>query len=127
MRQKSLTLAALTLIALPGLGAVAQAQDGAVGEPITAERIAECAEDRRAEGCATLLVRVLVCEQAPDLAGCDEINAAVEEAELTAEDIEAEVEPRAEGELADDETADDDAELDETEEEDDEEAIEEEG
>jgi hypothetical protein len=106
MRPPSLTAAALSVVALPFLAAALAAQDAAQGDAITPERISACIEDRSGEGCATLLVRLLVCEQAPGLPGCDEVNAAAEEAELAAEDLEPEVEPRAEGELTDDETAD---------------------
>jgi len=112
MHPTPLTIAALSVVALPWFVTASPAQDAAP-DAITPERIAACAEDRRAEGCATILVRVLVCEQAPGLPGCEEINAMVEEADLEAEDLEPEVEPQAEGELTDEAEDDENADVDE--------------
>lgn len=109
MRPPPLIATVLSVVALPFLAAAPAAQDAAHGDAITAERISACIEDRSGEGCATLLVRLLVCEQAPGLPGCDEVNAAAEAADVEAEDLEPEVEPQAEGELDDDPTSNDEA------------------
>jgi len=96
-----LSLAALPLLALP-----AAAQDA--GASISPQQISACMDDRQAAGCSTLLVRVMVCDQAPAIEGCEAINQAAEDAEnlpgedeeaSAADDIEPDVEVRAEGEL----------------------------
>lgn len=96
-RSKPMPLSVLSLAAAALLAPPALAQEAAA--VLTAERIAACTEDRRAEGCATVLTRVMVCAQAPAIAGCEAINAAAEEAANPVETAEPEVEPRAEGEL----------------------------
>jgi hypothetical protein len=71
----------------------------------TPESIRACNADRRAEGCATLLTRLMVCNQAPAIAGCTELLALRDEALAEPEpepEAEPDVTPRAEGELADD-------------------------
>lgn len=63
----------------------------------TPEAIRACTADRRAEGCATLLTRLMVCTQAPAIAGCAALLAMQDEA---MDDIAPDLIPRAEGELA---------------------------
>jgi hypothetical protein len=107
-------LGALALSALPWIAAPALAQEPAAGATLSQEEIAACLEDGQREGCATVLIRVLVCAQASEIAGCAAIN---EQAEAALAEIEADVEVGAEGERAepvdeDEPDADDAAEVD---------------
>ena len=96
-RSRLTPLAALTLAAGALMTSPALAQDA--GDDMSAERIAACTEDRGAEGCATVLVRVMVCAQAEAMQGCEAINAAAEAGAESVETAEPTVEVQAEGDL----------------------------
>jgi len=109
-------LFALSMAALPVAA-------GAQETPTTGAQILACETDRTAQGCATLLSRIFVCDGAPEMKGCEALlglrTAAVDVAEREAEmngtgedadddetgiisepeEDENEVEVRAEGEL----------------------------
>lgn len=115
MSCRRIPLFALSLAALP-MTAVAQEAD------ITGARIMACEAERTGESCATLLSQIFVCDNAPEMEGCEALlslrTAAVDMAEREAEmndtetgddvgivdepeDDANDVEVRAEGELAD--------------------------
>jgi len=59
-----------------------------------------CEQERAAEGCAEILVRAFVCEQAPEMNGCETVAELAEpQPDVTppVADAEIYVEPRAEG------------------------------
>lgn len=77
----------------------------------TPGEIRACEAVRAGPGCATLRTQLFVCGQAPDMQGCAALLemrdfALSEEVEIPEEQIEPDVTPRAEGELADDPSAD---------------------
>ncbi|KPQ06644.1 MAG: Type IV conjugative transfer system lipoprotein (TraV) [Rhodobacteraceae bacterium HLUCCA12] len=85
---------------------------------VTGAQILACEEDSSGEGCATILSRLFVCNQAESMPGCADFMALRDEAEAAAEDEadaepveepdgedaeEIDVEVRAEGEMSDSE------------------------
>jgi len=77
----------------------------------TPDGIRACEADRTGPGCATLRNQIFVCAQAPAIRGCEALLALREAAladpeDLPDDEIEPDVTPRAEGELAEDPSAD---------------------
>jgi hypothetical protein len=67
---------------------------------VTPEEIRACTADRRAEGCATLLNQLFVCERASAIAGCEALLALRDEA-LAEPEPEPEPEPAPEAPATD--------------------------
>ena len=95
MSRRRFPLFALSLAALP---MAAQAQE----EGISGARILACEADRTAEGCATLLSKLFVCDQAEEMTGCADLLA-LREAAVDLNEREAALNGEEAGEEGDDE------------------------
>lgn len=58
---------------LAALPISAAAQDTEASGEVSGQRILTCEADRSAEGCATLLSQIFVCDAAPEMAGCEDL------------------------------------------------------